>query len=186
MEIDTRIKITVNEGVYRPSDDSYFLIECIEVGREKALDMGTGTGIIALHMAKKGAMVTAADKDARAVNNSIENAEMNGLTIKAVQSDLFSHIKGHFDVIVFNPPYLPRDEIHDDAWDGGEEGVEIAKKFLKEAIHHLNPGGRIYLLLSTLGNIKKCIDTFESTYKFREINTLPLFFERLVAYEITR
>lgn len=185
MEIDATIKIKVKEGVYPTFEDSYFLIECIEVGKEKALDMGTGTGIIALHMAKKGAIVTAADKDVRAVVNAKENAEINGLKIKVVQSDLFSNIDENFDTIVFNPPYLPSDEINDIAWNGGKEGIEVAEKFLEDAINYLNPRGRIYLLLSTLGNIKKFIDTFDSIYTFEKINILPLFFEKLVVYKIT-
>ena len=52
MKIDTSIKIKVNSGVYPPSEDSYLLIECIDVGKEKVLEIGTGTGIIALHAAK--------------------------------------------------------------------------------------------------------------------------------------
>lgn len=179
------IKIKVKEGVYPPSEDSYFLIECIEIENEKSLDMGTGTGIIALHMAKNGAIVTAADKNINAVINAKENAEINGIKINVVQSDLFSNICEKFDVIVFNPPYLPSNDIYDEVWDGGKEGIEVAEKFLERAINYLNPRGRIYLLLSTLGNVKKCIDKFNSMYKFIKIDTLPLFFEKLVVYEIT-
>jgi len=186
VEIDVSIKIKVRNGVYPPSEDSYFLIECIEVEKEKSLDMGTGTGIIALHMAKKGAIVTAADKNAEAVINAKENAKINGLNINVVQSDLFSSIHENFDVIVFNPPYLPSDEVYSEAWNGGKDGVEIAERFLEEAKDYLNPKGRMYLLLSTLGNIKKLINRFNSIYKFREIKTLPLFFEKLIVYEITR
>jgi release factor glutamine methyltransferase len=185
VKLDRNLHISVDEGVYPPSDDSYFLIHCITVGKEHALDMGTGTGIIALHMAKHGAIVTAADNDQRAVHNTCINAEINDVVLTVVQSDLFSNIEGLFDVIVFNPPYLPHDEITDATCDGGAEGIEIAENFLMQAQHYLKPTGRIYLLLSTLGNIKKCLDTFDSTYTFRALHTLPLFFEKLVVYEVT-
>ncbi|MCD6447750.1 MAG: methyltransferase, partial [Thermoplasmata archaeon] len=62
MEIDPSLKIKVFEGVYEPAEDSYLLIKAIEAeGRKKALDMGCGCGIIALHLAKNGCDVTAAD-----------------------------------------------------------------------------------------------------------------------------
>ncbi|KAA0001513.1 MAG: methyltransferase [Thermoplasmata archaeon] len=150
MKIDTSIKIKVNSGVYPPSEDSYLLIECIDIGKEKVLEIGTGTGIIALHAAKSGADdVTAVDKNQKAVKNARENAEKNGINIDIKQSDLFSNVDGMFDVIIFNPPYLPSDKM-EEAWEGGEEGIEITKKFLEDAARHLNPGGRIYIVLSTL------------------------------------
>lgn len=184
MKIDTSIKIKVNSGVYPPSEDSYLLIECIDIGKEKVLEIGTGTGIIALHAAKNGAVVTAVDKNQKAVKNARENAEKNGINIDIKQSDLFSNVDGMFDVIIFNPPYLPSDKM-EEAWEGGEEGIEITKKFLEDAARHLNPGGRIYIVLSTLGNIKKLVGEFRELYNFEEIGRLPLFFEKLIVYKVT-
>lgn len=185
MKIDTSIKIKVNSGVYPPSEDSYLLIECIDVGKEKVLEIGTGTGIIALHAAKNGAVVTAVDKNQEAVKNAIENAEENGISVDIKQSDLFSNVDGMFNVIIFNPPYLPSDKM-EEAWEGGEEGIEITKKFLEDAVHHLNPEGRIYIVLSTLGNIKKLVDEFRQLYSFKEIGRLSLFFEKLIVYKVTK
>ena len=113
MKIDTSIKIKVNCGVYPPSEDSYLLIECIDVGKEKVLEIGTGTGIIALHAAKNGAVVTTVDKNQKAVKNARGNAEKNGINIDIKQSDLFSSVDGMFDVIIFNPPYLPSDKMEE-------------------------------------------------------------------------
>ncbi|MEA2053861.1 MAG: HemK2/MTQ2 family protein methyltransferase [Candidatus Thermoplasmatota archaeon] len=183
MEIDTGIKVRVNDGVYPPSEDSYFLIQCINVGKERVLDMGTGTGIIALHAAKEGAVVTAVDKNEKAVKNAKENADNNGIKLTVRQSDLFSNVKESFDVIIFNPPHLPSDKT-EEAWEGGKDGVEITEKFLGGASYHLNSGGKIYIILSTLGNIKKLIGEFKPYYQFEELGKLSLFFEKLVVYSV--
>ncbi len=184
MEIDTGIKIRTDEGVYPPSEDSYFLLECLDVGKEKVLEIGTGTGIIALHAAKKGADVTAVDKNRKVVENALKNAEVNGIRMAVKQSDLFSNVEGHFDVIVFNPPYLPSENM-EEAWEGGREGIEIAERFLEEAPKYLNPDGKIYILLSTLGNIDKLIGEFSPPFAFEEIGRLSLFFEKLIVYRLT-
>ena len=184
MEIDTGIKIESDKGVYPPSEDSYLLLQCLDIGKERMLEIGTGTGIIALHAAKIGADVTAVDKNRKAVKNALRNAEKNHIEITFKESDLFSNVDGRFDVIVFNPPYLPSEEMKE-AWEGGREGIEIAKRFLSEASRHLNPGGRIYILLSTLGNIDKLIGEFSPPFIFEEVGRLSLFFEKLIVYRIT-
>ncbi len=186
MKIDTSLKITTHQDVYAPAEDTYFLIKCITVEtHETALDMGTGTGIIALHMARQGARVTAADKILAAVETTRENARLNKEHLQAIQSDLFSDVPGRYEVITFNPPYLPPGFPRDDAWDGGREGIEVTWRFLTDAHQHLTPGGRMYLLASTLGNITKLLTHFQHHYQFRVIDTLPLFFEKVIAYEIT-
>ena len=106
MEISNEIKIEVMEGVYEPEEDSYLLIESIKIEGRKVLDMGCGCGIVALHLAKNGCDVVAVDLDKKAVENTIKNAEMNGLKIRCFKSDLFENINEKFDMIVFNPPYL--------------------------------------------------------------------------------
>ena len=185
MKIDTSLKIRVHPGVYPPSEDSYFLIKCLKVGKEKALDMGTGTGIIAFHMAQQGARVTAVDKSPLAVANTQENMEINNLNIQVIQSDLFTNVPGRFDVITFNPPYLPPGFPQDESWDGGTEGIEISWRFLSDASKHLTKNGRIYLLLSTLGAIQKLLNDFKQYYCFQELRTLSFFFEKIRVYEIT-
>lgn len=185
MKVDSSIRYQVNEGVYPPAEDTYFLIKCIHVKKEKSLDMGTGTGIIALHMARQGAQVTAVDRLPQAVTNAQENAQINDITIQVIQSDLFSQINESFDVITFNPPYLPPDGPQDVSWDGGPGGIEVTERFLTQAQDHLNKNGRIYLLLSTLSDINSLINRYRDHYHFHLIDALPLFFEQLQVFEIT-
>ncbi len=182
MKIDPSIKIEVHDGVYEPAEDSYLLIKSIEVkGNEKVLDMGCGCGIIALHLAKKGCNVVAVDINEKAVENTAINAKKNGLKIKCMKSDLFSNIHEKFDLIVFNPPYLPTKN-ENIAWNGGKEGIEVIRKFLSRAYKY---GKKIYIVMSSLCNIEAIKREFKSIYKFEEIAKENFFFEKLFVYKLS-
>lgn len=185
MKIDLSLEIKVANGVYNPAEDSYLLIKAVKVnGKEKALDMGCGCGIVAMHLAKNGCSVTACDVNESAVKNSKINAERNGLKIRCIKSNLFENIDEKFDLIVFNPPYLPTKN-EDISWDGGREGIEIIENFLKDAKNYLNEEGRIYLVSSSLSNFKKIIEEFRHIYKFEKVAEENHFFEKLFVYKIT-
>lgn len=185
VEVDSSLKIYVEDGVYEPAEDSYLLIKALEVkGNEKILDMGTGCGIIALHLAKKGCKVVAVDINEKAIENAKKNAKANGLKIDFRKSNLFEAINEKFDLIVFNPPYLPT-KGEDLAWDGGRDGIEIIKKFLEDAKNYLERNGMIYIVLSSLCNIEKLKKLFEKKYKFEEVLKQNFFFERLYVYRLT-
>lgn len=179
MKIDSSIKILVNKGVYNPAEDSYLLIKAVETREgEKTLDMGCGSGITALHLAKHGCIVTACDIKNEAVENTKVNAKRNRLNMKVFKSDLFSDVEGKFDVITFNPPYLPI-EGEDSAWDGGKGGIEVINRFLEEAVNHLNSNGRIYLVMSSFTDRGKMLRDFEEVYEFSIVAEQSFFFEKL-------
>ena len=184
MIIDPYIKIRVFENVYHPSDDSYLLLSAIKIdGRKKALDMGCGSGIIALHMAKSGNDVVAADISKPAIKNTIFNAGLNNLKIDTIQSNLFKNIKEKYDIIVFNPPYLPT--INEDiSWDGGIKGLNIIQPFLETAKKHLFKNGVIYIVISNLTDMKKMIADNSAEYNFEVISYKRIFFECLYVYRI--
>lgn len=151
MRRDPSVKLDVDPEVYAPAEDTFLLLSAVEIGEgEKALEIGCGSGIISLHMAKAGAVVTAADLDERAVAATRNSARMNGLEVRTVRSDLFEEVPGRFDLIVFNPPYLRGDVRgqEDLCWAGGEDGVRLTARFLQEARERLEPGGRVLLLVS--------------------------------------
>jgi release factor glutamine methyltransferase len=200
MKFDRTIIIICAGGVYEPAEDSLSLIEIIDVKKgDRVLDMGTGSGIAALHCAKAGAVVTAADINPVAVRCAKDNAKRNSLAISAVQSDLFSRVSGIFDVISFNPPYLPSemDGADNPAWTGGSTGHEIIERFLKEAKPHLAPGGTVYVILSSLSvsrdgrrahpshssTVLRCIDRLitikEMGYSIEVVVERRMFFEQL-------
>jgi release factor glutamine methyltransferase len=178
--------------IYEPSDDSYLLLSCVDVKRgEKVLEIGTGSGLIALHCAKV-ADVTATDINPHAVAMTKENAQYNGLKLEVVRSDLFEAIKAKFDVIIFNPPYLlegDEERVGDGenwlsrAWEGGESGEEVVLRFLFQAKDFLRPDGRIYLLLSAAN--EKALDVVSKSYKSKKLDEKKLFFETLMTFELT-
>ena len=180
VQIDSKIKIKVFDGVYKPAEDSYLLIESIDAKDcKKALDMGCGTGIVALHLAKFCSVV-AVDVNEKAVENTIYNARLNGIELKVVKSNLFSNIYEKFDIIAFNPPYLPT-KGEDIAWDGGKHGIEVLKKFFKSAWRYLNENGRIYFIASSLSGIDRLIKKFP-VYEFKKLEERAFFFEKIYAY----
>ncbi|MDP3986789.1 MAG: methyltransferase, partial [Nanoarchaeota archaeon] len=151
---------------------------------KNVLDVGTGSGILAIAAKVAGAKsVLAVDINKEATNY----VKAKGINSRV--SDLFSNIKEKFDLIVFNPPYLPKDNLEDDDSEttttGGKHGHEIISRFLQEAKTHLTKNGRILLLFSSLTgreNVDKVLR--ENNYHFNTLETQKLFFEELYVYEI--
>ena len=94
---------------------------------------------------------------------------------------------GTFDMVVFNPPYLPSDSAFDRAVDGGRGGVEVPLSFLDEALRVSTPTSKIVAILSSHSDLEE----FEarcrkSRLQFNIIAERKLFFETLYAYLIER
>ena len=118
----------------------------------EVLDMGTGSGVCAVHAAAHVRRVVAVDINPAAVRCTLINALINGLDnrIEVLHGDLFEPLEGRrFDVILFNPPFLqgvPRDDA-DRAW----RSIDVAERFAAELRRHLRPAGYALLLLSNYG-----------------------------------
>ncbi len=152
MEYRKEIDIAECELVYPPMEDTFLLLEQLNINAsESALEMGCGTGLISCHLSLAEAQLTAADINPRAVACTRENLRRNGLAGQVIESDLFMNVHGPFDLIVFNPPYLAAEEegVLERAWAGGKEGLDVLAPFLEQAPGHLNPRGRIVVLLSS-------------------------------------
>jgi release factor glutamine methyltransferase len=131
----------------------------IENRKSKILDVGTGSGVIALSLAKRfsEAKMVATDISDDALALARENAVRLGLDSKVIfsKTDLLDDLEGAFDLIVANLPYvatgeramLSREVLHDPgiALFGGERGDEIMRKLIDSARAHLNPGGLLAL-----------------------------------------
>jgi release factor glutamine methyltransferase len=187
MEFDLSIDIGRHPDVYEPSEDSYLMLNVLEVEPgDRLLEMGAGTGIIALHAARAGAVVTAADINPHAVECARRNATRNGLELHVVLSDLFERIEGTFDTIVFNPPYLDGDSATtnwaEKAWAGGGDGSEVTTRFLEDAWRHLGPNGRVYMILSSLGGLRNVLMAARDRYTAEMLEERHMFFESMFAY----
>lgn len=155
--------------IYTPREDSFLLQRYVK-GYSKGkqvLDVGTGSGIQAITAKEAGAKkVIACDINHEAVKL------VNEKGVETFRSDLFSNIKEKFDLIIFNPPYLPDDEREDDesklVTTGGKKGDEIIIRFIKQAKEHLNKNGKILLLISSLtpqGDIISLLTKLGLTYR---------------------
>lgn len=148
--------------VYKPEADTYLLLDAareeVKAG-DHVLEIGTGSGLIAAELAK-GTGVVATDINPHAVLC----ARKRGVDV--VQSDLFCGIRSSFDLIVFNPPYLPTqpeeriDDWLEHALDGGLNGRVVIERFSADVSRVLAPGGRILLLISSLTGLPEVRDLF--------------------------
>ncbi len=144
-------------SIYLPREDSFLIqIAVKDFAKGKVLDMGTGSGIQAVTAAsnKNVKSVLGIDVNKKAIEYC--RREVKNKKIKFAVSDLFSKVKGEFDTIIFNPPYLPADEYAPDiALIGGKKGYETVERFLDGAGKHLNETGVIILLFSSLTGREK-------------------------------
>lgn len=175
--------------IYEPAEDSFLLeAQVRKLAFGKVLDMGTGSGIQALAAAKKSNVksVLAVDIQQSVVDYCKKNAPSK--KIRFLQSSLFSKVKGKFDTIIFNPPYLPADpRLSDITIDGGKKGYEIVVRFLKNAGEYLSGNGIILLFISSLTNPHQCEKAMrESLFEFEAISRQHVFFEDLLVYRLKR
>ena len=156
-------KINVDERALIPRPETEILaqqaVNTVEEG-DKVLDMCTGSGCIAIAVAKhckaKNVQVTAVDVSDAAIMLARENANYNSVVVNFVQSDLFSRVHGRFNLIVCNPPYIKSAEIatlqrevrdHEPriALDGGDDGLDFYRRLAKEVTRFIVRGGMIIL-----------------------------------------
>lgn len=147
----------VAPGVLIPRQDTEILCE-EALSRMKpgarVLDVGTGSGALAVSLARLGrdAQVTAVDVSDAALAIARDNARRLGAQVRFVKSDCFAALAGErFDLIVSNPPYISREEMEtlmpevqrepELALAGGEDGLDFYRRIAREAPAHLLPGG---------------------------------------------
>ncbi|NLB75668.1 MAG: methyltransferase domain-containing protein [Crenarchaeota archaeon] len=186
--------LDVNDNVYEPAEDSFFFATNLIIKPDQVvLDLGTGSGILAIIAAKKAQYVLAVDLNPYAIRCAKENAELNKIQNMAfLQGDLFTALKDgtKFDLILFNAPYLPSEEGEDStwigrSWAGGANGRVVLDRFIPQVPSYLKPHGRVLLMQSTLTGIEKTINAF-AKQKLRAVvmaeQQLP-FFETLSLIE---
>jgi len=184
--------------IYLPLEDSYLLSETLKEYLTKAknkiknkslkiLDMGSGSGIQAQTCKGLGFKnILCADVDKEVIEH------LKSENLNTIQSNLFSNIKKSekFDLIIFNPPYLPEDkrEPQDsrNATTGGKKGYEIIIKFLNQAKSHLNKDAKILLLFSSFSQPKIILKKAKDLgYNFKALSSKKLFFEELFVYKLS-
>ncbi|MBT5022701.1 methyltransferase domain-containing protein [Candidatus Woesearchaeota archaeon] len=194
--------------MYEPQEDSYLMYEQIKKvvkSKHNVLEIGVGSGILAFETIKQANEFIGVDINPNAIefckkklkekvkNKKIESSQAK--KSKFITSDLFEKIQKKkekkFDIIIFNPPYLPHDprEPKDCALAtcGGKHGYELIEKFLDQAHLFLKPRGQIFLLFSSLTKKEK-VDEFvkNNLLESELVAEKKIPFEKLYIYNITK
>lgn len=150
----------VNEHVLIPRQDTECLVERVlpYVDGKRVLDVCTGSGCIAIAIAKLGKpfIVHGVDISEEALAVARQNATELNASVELFAGDLMTKMDGQYDVIVSNPPYIPPSVIeglmpevrlHEPmlALDGGQDGLEFYRKIARQAVARLAPNGRLFL-----------------------------------------
>lgn len=156
-------KIKVDERALIPRPETEILADSVVKSAEegdKILDMCTGSGCIAVSVAKalkkKNVSVTAADVSDAAIMLAQENARLNDVNVTFVQSDLFSNVRGRFNIIACNPPYIKsgeipyiQKEVRENeprvALDGGDDGLDFYRRIAKDVKSYLAKDGMLIM-----------------------------------------
>ncbi|MHA1637253.1 MAG: HemK2/MTQ2 family protein methyltransferase [Candidatus Thorarchaeota archaeon] len=176
------------DGVYPPSEDTFLLLDAVNVSEDDiVLEVGCGSGFITVNLCKIVEKLVALDISLDAVRNTQENLRKNNLSNKCgvIQSNLLKGLSPNckFSVILFNPPYLPKEDFEtkmDQALVGGSVGIEITERFIHGAVMHLQENGSLYVVVSSLADTSK-IKQILCQYGF-QITTVAeenVFFETL-------
>jgi release factor glutamine methyltransferase len=187
--------LEIPRSVYEPSEDSFMLAEAVGMCAKgkSVLEIGCGSGMASLNAAKNGAIeVFGVDISPEAVACANKNAKLNKLSnARFVVSDLFGNILKNkkFDVILFNPPYLPTGQIDklngplNHAFDGGKDGRKVLDVFLPQFDKYLKGGGCLLLVQSDLnGPIKTKRKLKKLGYEVEVVLKESFFFESVYIY----
>lgn len=187
------MEIKAIETVYEPSDDSFLLAKNVKITRDSTvLDIGTGTGIQAINAAMQGAKkVVCTDINEKALENAKKNAGSLGLLEKLEfrKGNLFGCLKSKekFDVMIFNPPYVPTEEKKFSDLDGGKKGRDVIDKFLEDFPAHLKQDGECFFLQTSLNGEKETRNKLgKKGFEAKKIAEKRIFFETLIVFKAKR
>lgn len=186
------IHLKILPGVFHPGFffSTKILLDHIETYNLKGktfLELGAGSGLIAISSVKKGAIVTATDMSSLALENIGINKQLNHVAFNHHYSDLFDQVpKQIFDYIVINPPYY-RGKIRDDAslaWYAGEQ-LDYFQKLFQQLPDYMSKAGKVLMILSDECEIDE-IQNLASVHRlsFRKIFAKKLLWETNFIFEI--
>ncbi|CAM5457552.1 HemK2/MTQ2 family protein methyltransferase [Streptomyces avidinii] len=167
-------------GVYRPQDDTRLVAEALAqeplTPGAAVLEIGTGTGALALQAARRGARVTAVDVSWRAVATARLNALRQRLPLRVVYGDFASAAtSSRFDLVVSNPPYVPAAVLPmrgpERAWDAGPDGRAVIDRICTSAPALLRPGGVLLLVHSGLCGAQETVERLTARGLVADVTT---------------
>jgi release factor glutamine methyltransferase len=189
------LELKVSPDVLIPRPETEILVEAAvgyiskiqkeNPGRLSVLEIGTGSGCIAICLAKslKDISITATDISAKALSMAKKNAVWNKVSrkINFMQSDLFHMCNKTYNVIVSNPPYVPTGQIDNlqpeikfeprIALDGGTDGLKFHHRIINESLHYLARRGLLILEIG-FGQLAAVMDIFSAAKEFEVIHVV--------------
>lgn len=189
------LRLKVDERALIPRFETEIIVDYIiksAMKKDRILDIGTGTGAIALSLGKHivKSLVTGSDIEDKALSLARENKEITNISnVEFIKSDLFENIDGKFDLIISNPPYINKEDYDKlekelyfepkSALYGGEDGLLFYKKIIRKAPDYLNDQGHLifeigYDQKEILNNLLK-EQGFKSIINLRDFNDFDRF-----------
>ncbi|WP_371661058.1 HemK2/MTQ2 family protein methyltransferase [Streptomyces sp. NBC_00280] len=166
-----RLRCWVPRGVYAPQTDTRLLRRAIRregvTAGTDVLDLGTGSGMLAVEAARLGGRVTAVDISWRALATARLNALLNGQSLRVRHGDLASAVPGRrFDLVISNPPYVPAPDTAPPrgparAWDAGQDGRLLIDRICDTAPTVLRPRGTLLIVHSHLSGVDATLARLE-------------------------
>lgn len=175
-------KLIINPGVFHPGfffSTKYFysFIKKLTLTKQKALEIGSGSGLLSLLLCKKKCIVTAIDVCELATQNTKLNFELNKNCLtsnfKIITSNLFENLQNNiYDLIIINPPYFFKAPINDaeKAWYCGNNGEYFEQLFYQLPLH-IHSSTSIYIILADNCDIEKITaiaQKYNCTFTLRE------------------
>ncbi|MHA1310442.1 MAG: HemK2/MTQ2 family protein methyltransferase [Candidatus Helarchaeota archaeon] len=189
------LKFEILDQVYEPCDDSFLFAENLEINKgDFVLEVGTGCGLLSIIAAARGAHVISIDISPIAIKCALKNSRLNKVEnrINFLVGNLLNPLIPYcFDVIIFNPPYLPgtcdKSDLLAKSWSGGEKGNEIILEFLEMVDNYVHLKSRILIIISSLSRPKEIFETIKNkSMEFKILKEEKYFFEKIMLIEIKK
>ena len=184
------ITIYTNEEVYEPAEDTFLFAENLELNRrDEVLEIGTGTGLIAICASKNSRKVIATDINNAAIKCALKNVVTNhAYNVELREGNLFEPVQDEkFDIVLFNTPYLPTEEEEklegniNPAFDGGLDGRDTIDAFLDGVKDVLKKEGRVQMVQSSLADNDKTLQRLKDLgFQAETTASEKCFFEEIV------
>ncbi len=184
-----KMKGSEQDGVYSPAEDTFLLAAAVKTYvADKVLEIGIGSGLVVSELVERSRLAVGVDIDVEVVRKVEEAFKWGWSKVNLVCCDSASPFReGVFDLVVFNPPYLPSDGTVDRAVDGGRGGVEVSKRWFSEAARCLEEEGRIMFVTSSLSDVEELFEYVESLgFKVEVLSKTHLFFEDISVVKARR
>ena len=177
--------IDTDDNVYVPAEDSYLLAENLQIKEgQSVLEIGTGSGIVAMYASRLTDKITVTDINFDACELARKNFRQNNIeNIEILCGNMFEVVENRKDdVILLNTQYLTseEDEVLDNtinyAFDGGLNGRKVIDLFLNEVKNHLNDGGIVQMIQSSLSGNDETLSKLDELGFIAEIAASEHFF----------